>query len=435
MRWPDKLFIVAAAEAAMAIRSKAFIIGMMFVPVMSAASIGLQRISQRQIDSVPRRFAVVDETRTLYEPLAQIAADYNASLTAGRAQPSGAQMLPEQVQAGGRSMDDVRRELVARVRAKQLKAFVEIPADAVLGGAGARVRYYSPEASDTALPRWIESAVSRAALNERFRTSGVDRGEIMRLTRQLPLVRLDLPSIDARGVVQEAVAIDVVRTFAAPMITMMLLLFVVLSSAPALLNSVLEEKLSRTNEVMLGSVSPFQFMGGKLVGSVAVSLVVAAVYMTAVYFAARTWGYADMVTPRMLVWFVVYGLIGVFLFGAVFISIGAACNDIKDSQTMMMPAMLVVMLPILMWPNILRAPTSAFAVVLSLVPTATPFVMLPLATIPPGPPMWQQAAGVTLSVATTVLLVWAAGRVFRVGLLMQGRSASFRDMMRWVRVG
>src|SRR5262249_36198520 len=137
----------------------------------------------------------------------------------------------------------------------------------------------------------------------------------------------------------------------------------------------------------------------------------------------------------MLVMFLVYGLIGVFLFGSVFIAIGAACTDIKDTQSMMMPAMLLMMLPIFVWPNVLRAPTSTFAVVLSLVPTATPFLMLPLTTIPPGPPLWQQATGVVLSLSTMVFFVWAAGRIFRVGLLMQGRSASFRDMVRWVRVG
>jgi ABC-2 type transport system permease protein len=71
---------------------------------------------------------------------------------------------------------------------------------------------------------------------------------------------------------------------------------------------------------------------------------------------------------------------------------------------------------------------------MSLIPTATPFVMLPLTTISTVP-LWQQAAGITLTALTTVLFVWAAGRIFRVGLLMQGKSATFADMMRWVKAG
>jgi ABC-2 type transport system permease protein len=102
---------------------------------------------------------------------------------------------------------------------------------------------------------------------------------------------------------------------------------------------------------------------------------------------------------------------------------------------MMMPAMMLIMLPMFTWSTILRAPTSTFAVAMSLFPTATPFLMLPLTTIAPGPPLWQQAAGIALTTATMVLFVWAAGRIFRVGLLMQGKSATFPEMIRWVRAG
>ena len=68
-------------------------------------------------------------------------------------------------------------------------------------------------------------------------------------------------------------------------------------------------------------------------------------------------------------------------------------------------------------------------------PLFTPFLMLPLTTITPPPPLWQQGAGIALTIATTVLFVWAAGRIFRVGLLAQGRSASVADMLRWIRIG
>jgi ABC-2 type transport system permease protein len=126
-------------------------------------------------------------------------------------------------------------------------------------------------------------------------------------------------------------------------------------------------------------------------------------------------------------------MLAVFLFGSIFIAIGAACSDFKDAQSMMMPSMLLIMLPVFTWPMVLRAPTSALPVALSLVPTATPFLMLPLTTIPPGPPVWQQALGLCLTAATTVPCVWAAGRIFRVGLLMQGKSGTLADMVRWVR--
>jgi ABC-2 type transport system permease protein len=433
MRWPEKLFIVAGAEVAMAIRRKAFVIGMMLVPAFMGVAIGFQRTSQRGFERQDRRFAVIDESGALYQGLAGLAAEWNRTLTqAGRPPTTAGRMLPESVNVKGAGGDAVKRNLVDRIRRKELKAFVEIPVGVSLGDPAARIRYYSDDPTDDTLPRWIESTVNRAVLNERFRAANLDRAEVTRLTRQVGLTRLDLPSWDERGVAREA-AFDPARTLAVPLVTMMLLLFVVMSSTPALLHSVLEEKLSRTSEVMLGSVSPFDFMGGKLLGTAAVSLIVSAVYLTAAFVVARWWGYVDVVTPSLFVWFVIYSLLAVFLYGSIFIAIGAACSDFKDTQAMMMPAMLLIMLPIFTWPTVLRAPTSMLAVAISLFPTATPFVMLPLTTILPGPPVWRQMMGVVLTAATTVLFVWAAGRIFRVGLLMQGKSATMTEILRWVR--
>jgi ABC-2 type transport system permease protein len=55
--------------------------------------------------------------------------------------------------------------------------------------------------------------------------------------------------------------------------------------------------------------------------------------------------------------------------------------------------------------------------------------------IPPGPPLWQVALSVLLGGAMMVVAVYAAGRIFRTGLLMQGKSATISEMIRWVRAG
>jgi ABC-2 type transport system permease protein len=81
---------------------------------------------------------------------------------------------------------------------------------------------------------------------------------------------------------------------------------------------------------------------------------------------------------------------------------------------------------------VLRAPDGTMATVLSLVPTAAPFLMLLRISLQPGPPMWQIGLSVGLMAATAVTVVWAAGKIFRTGLLMQGKSATFAEMLKWV---
>ena len=77
-------------------------------------------------------------------------------------------------------------------------------------------------------------------------------------------------------------------------------------------------------------------------------------------------------------------------------------------------------------------PNGTVAVACSFFPFAAPMVLVARQSVPPGVPAWQMAAGIAIVLATTVLCVWAAGRVFRVGILMQGKGARLKDMARWV---
>src|SRR2546428_3120369 len=140
MHRPDKLFIVAAAEASMEIRSKAFILGMMLVPVFMGVSIGLQKISMSQADLEERRFAVIDGTGVTYPTVAAVAAEWNDSVAPKDGdKATGPRIVPELASGD----EAARRALVARVRRKELVAFVEIPATIVQGDQAARIRYYT----------------------------------------------------------------------------------------------------------------------------------------------------------------------------------------------------------------------------------------------------------------------------------------------------
>ena len=134
-----------------------------------------------------------------------------------------------------------------------------------------------------------------------------------------------------------------------------------------------------------------------------------------------------------IMWLYLFLVMAAFIFGSIFITIGAACSDLKDAQGMMTPAMLIMMLPWMTWFAIINAPESPMAIGLSLVPTATPFLMLLRIMLPPGPPVWQIVLSVALTALTTVAAVYAAGKIFRTGLLMQGKAATFGEMWRWVR--
>src|SRR5207248_2781351 len=111
----------------------------------------------------------------------------------------------------------------------------------------------------------------------------------------------------------------------------------IMVGATPLVGSVMEEKMGRIAEVLLGSVRPFQLMLGKLLGIITISATIAAVYMAGAYWSAIRYGFTDLLTPSILTWFLIYDILAVLLYGSIFIAIGSACTSSAEAQTMIMP--------------------------------------------------------------------------------------------------
>jgi ABC-2 type transport system permease protein len=98
----------------------------------------------------------------------------------------------------------------------------------------------------------------------------------------------------------------------------------------------------------------------------------------------------------------------------------------------MTPVMLVAMAPLFVWLNVVREPTSNFATFVSLVPPATPMLMILRQSVPPGVPLWQPVLGIVLVLLCTLFFVFAGARIFRVGILMQGKAPKPSELAKWI---
>ncbi|HEY8551061.1 MAG TPA: ABC transporter permease [Vicinamibacterales bacterium] len=428
-----KILTVAAAEFQTAVRSKGFLIGIAVMPFLILASIGVQRVAGNRIDREERRLAVIDRTERLYPLLAEAAEVWNRQQVGADGTITGPRYALEEAAADSEDLDAVRLALSERIERKELFAFLELP-PALLTGTPA-VRYYTNNPTYDPLPRWIEQVVGRLVMYERLRTSNVDPETMVSLMQRVEVTTMGLLRRDAEGRVLEAQSVDMVRTFVTPFVMMLLMFTTVISTASPLLNSVMEEKMTRISEVLLGSVSPFQLMMGKLLGVVGVSLLLAGIYLGGAYGVAVHYGYGDAVSVGQVLWFATYLVLAMLIYGSLFIAVGASANDLKDAQGLMAPLMIVFMVPMFVWLPVLRAPESGLAIAASLVPFATPVLMTLRLALEPKPATWQIVLSLVLTGLTTAALVWAAGRIFRVGILMQGKSASFGEMFRWVRAG
>jgi ABC-2 type transport system permease protein len=413
-----RALVVAHAEFLAIVRGKAFIIGILMMPVLIALSIAFQIFAARQADVADHKVAIIERNRE--------------STTDGVR--SGPVFLLEPVPAD-RPAGDARVELSDRVRGRDLFAFVDIPATIVDPARTDEdeVEYYTETPSYATLPNWIRTTVEREAAARRFSTAAVDAAVVERLSRGVNLTTLDLVTRAADGTVADARRVGPLQTFVMPFAMMYLLFFALMSAAPQLLTAVVEEKMSRISEVLIASVSPTQLMAGKLLGVSAVAALLALVYITGGVYLALQAGQPGLIHVPLLLWFVLFLLTAVLMFGAVFLAVGAACSDLKDSQSMMQPLMIFLLLPVLAAPVVIQAPHSTLSIVLSMIPTATPFLMLVRLALTPPPPLWQVALSLTLTGLATAALIWAAGRIFRVGLLMQGKAPNLPELLRWIR--
>ncbi|WZO96161.1 ABC transporter permease [Isosphaeraceae bacterium EP7] len=436
-----KIFVVASTEFANAVRTKAFVIGVLMLPLIMVGSILVQKLANDQVDTKPKPFAILDGTGKLAPGIVEMARLRNDMLDpaqSGKAQGKsagqvrGARFEPTIVAVDNATLDAKRLELSDQIRDGKLFAFVEIPAGVIDPASDEKMIYHSNEPSANDLSNWLQATVGAQVQGLRFSDAKLDPTLVARINRPIPLDQRGLVQRGADGGVGQAAQVDKIRLIAAPAALMFLLFMVVMSSAPQMLNSVLEEKMSRISEVLLGSVTPFELMMGKLIGGAGVSLVLAALYVGGGYGVAWYYGYSDAISPGLFASFVLFMVMAVVLYGSLYLAVGASCSELKDAQTLMMPVMLVSMFPIFVWTAILQAPSSTFSVVTSMIPFATPYLMLLRMGLQPTPPAWQVGVSIVLTLATTVGCVWAAGKIFRTGLLMHGKAPSLLEMARWV---
>ena len=275
-----RVLTIARSEFQTAVRSRGFLVGIMLMPLLFGGAVVLQRIVERQSNSAMRRVGIVDETGQLFAPLAAATEAWNrGKRDIGPNVPDGPQFAVERIPPGP-DRQALRLALSERVRRQELFAFVELPAG-LLGTSGSvRIRYYSAAPAFRELPDWLQRAILKEVVSRRFIQANVSPIVVASLLKPVGTDEFGLAARATDGHVREAVELDRVRTIGIPVAFMFVLFLVVVMTTPQLMNSVLEEKMSRISEVLLGSVQPFELMLGKLLASTAVSAVMTVVYLT-----------------------------------------------------------------------------------------------------------------------------------------------------------
>ncbi len=295
----------------------------------------------------------------------------------------------------------------------------------------AAARYYSNQSTYRELPSWLWLTLGEQVKAQRFAKSGLDRGVVMRALAPVEVDRFGLLARTESGEVKDAEEANPFASFMVPFGVLMMMFMLLMLAVQPLLNGVLEEKMQRISELLLGSVKPFELMLGKLLGQTMIALTLLGIYAAGGFVVAQRYGVTDSIDYGLVAWAVSFLVMGIFMYGAIFLAAGACCNDIKEAQSLIMPAMFPMILPMLLLVPIIKDPAGSIATFFSLFPFCAPMVMTMRKAMDAPVPLWQAPVAMLGCIAVTLMCVWAAGRIFRVGLLMQGKPPKIGEIMKW----
>ena len=198
---------------------------------------------------------------------------------------------------------------------------------------------------------------------------------------------------------------------AVPFVFVGLLVFGVMIGAQTLLTSTVEEKSSRVVEVLLSAVSPLELMAGKILGQMAVSLLVLALYVGIGVLMLSSFAMLGLLDPWLIVYLVIFFLITYFMFASVFGAIGAAVNEMREAQALVTPVMLMLMVPWLLAAPVARDPNSTFAMALSFIPPVNTLAMMIRMSSTTPPPMWEVWLSIAVGLAAACAATWVAAKI------------------------
>lgn len=229
-----------------------------------------------------------------------------------------------------------------------------------------------------------------------------------------------------------------------------------------IMRSVIEEKTSRIIEIIVSSVKPIQLMLGKIIGTSLVGITQFILWLVIggclMVFLTNIFGVtpSNTISPaeiqqngqimqeilleffkfpimKLVGCFFIYFIGGYLLYSSMYATIGSAVDNETDTQQFIFPVLMPLMLAIYVgFFTVIEDPHGSISVLFSYIPLTSPVVML--MRIPFGVSWWEILISVTLLYLTFFIILWFAAKIYRVGILMYGKKASYKELIKWLKM-
>ena len=421
-------WLVIQREYVERIRSKAFIIMTMLMPVFMASAILIPALLSNMRSGVTRRIVLVANNGELAEAIQQqlTAPPITTNTQYKSAKKSEAPRFAVEISTD--TSDAERDKLRHDVSDGKIDGFLWLT-DSDL--ANRKVVFSAKDVTDFGESIELRNAVQSALVKRQLGQKGMSEPEIESVLKPIDLdsIRIEKGKEGASGVAVFLVSF-----------TMVMLLYVnVLVYGFAVMRSVIEEKSSRILEVLLSSVTAKQLLAGKIIGVGAVGLTQVTIWLaiagafSLIGVSSTGSALANVHIPAIgVVAFGVYFVLGYFMYSTMYAALGSMVNSDQEAQQVQWPAMLPIIFAIVMVTPVLQHPNSQLAFWASLFPFFTPILMF-VRIMAETPPMWQILLSIVLMLLTAWGLLGLSSRIYRVGILMYGKRPTLPELRKWLR--
>jgi ABC-2 type transport system permease protein len=226
-----------------------------------------------------------------------------------------------------------------------------------------------------------------------------------------------------------------------------LLYLAIIMNGQLVMSSAVEEKTSRIAELLVAVVNPSKLLAGKVLAATAVALLQLVVWIAALVFfgagigssgAAPNASAADAffaignITPVTIAAFVIFFLFGLLQVSMLMAAAGSLVSRTEDVGSLALPLLLPIIGALFIGIAAIQMPDAQWAVVASLTPIVSPFVMFVRIAVGVVP-AWQIVLAIGINAAVLGLTAWASGRLYRVGMLLYGRAPTLGQIVRALR--
>jgi ABC-2 type transport system permease protein len=423
----NKLWTIFKREYRTRVKTKGFIIGTLMTPLFIVIiSIGPGLLMSLKSEQA-KQISVVDLSGIVFDELVNTLSDTASS---------GTRLYGfKNIQANPDSLNALKNELSNSVDKSEIDGYFIIPADIVEKNES---QFYAKSVSNFDENRIFQNAISQIVRNYRLQQSNLDPELVDKLTKRINLRTF---KVGKGGEEEEDRGLSFIVTF----ILVLFLYMALLGYGIIVMRSIYEEKQSRVVEVLISSCKPYQLMAGKVLGVGAVGLTqyfiwTAVAALLTIYggalmgmFAAGASGFSMPTIPiSVLVYFIIFFVLGYLVFATIYAALGAMVNTDQDAQQLQFPVMMFIIVAFVLAFYIIKNPNASLSKILSLIPLFSPITMFTRIAVQ-MPPFSEILLSIVLLILTIIFLIWLAGKIFRVGILMYGKRLTLPELLNWIK--